>query len=391
MAQTLHHPAKKAEYQLQRFAEVTSHLLSGVDVKSYSGRIAEVIREASSFERVTILLVDEEQRLCVAGQAGVSEAGHGMTHVTAEQAEILCRQERRPGDELRVPLRSLRGGFFGLIALNDPRHPENVIPGEVSNLERLAADIAVAAENAVQQKQLLRQEKLAGLGRLVRGVAHELNNPLTAVLGYSELLADRAADDPELSRGLETIRRESHRMKGILGNLLRFAQQEHAAHRRIVDLCSVLQEVVRQKAYAAQARGIELVEELSPGLPRVAVDEAQMTQVFLNIVNNALDAVDDAEVKRVVISARAEQNRVIFTVIDTGPGFANLDRVFDPFFTTKAPGKGVGLGLSICYGIVRQHGGNISARNIQPCGACVTIELPAAQESAAGAASTQTS
>jgi signal transduction histidine kinase len=237
---------------------------------------------------------------------------------------------------------------------------------------------------------LLRQEKLAGLGRLVRGVAHELNNPLTAVLGYSELLADHAGADPELRRGLETIRRESHRMKGILGDLLRFAQKEQA-HRRAVDLRSVLQEVLRQKANAAQARGVELVEELSPGLPRVAADDSLMKQVFLNVVNNALDAVDNAEVKRVVINARTEQNRVVFNFVDTGPGFADLDRIFDPFFTTKEPGKGVGLGLSICYGILRQHGGNISARNMQPSGACVTIELPVAQESAAGAASTQSS
>jgi C4-dicarboxylate-specific signal transduction histidine kinase len=110
-----------------------------------------------------------------------------------------------------------------------------------------------------------------------------------------------------------------------------------------------------------------------------------MRQVFLNILNNALDAVETAAEKRVTIMARAEENRVVLSFIDTGPGFSDPTRIFDPFFTTKPPGKGVGLGLSICYGVLKQHGGDISARNVHPCGACITIELPAAKEARLGA------
>jgi signal transduction histidine kinase len=404
--------ARMARSQLRGFAEVTSHLLSGVDVKSYCNHIAQVIAGATTFDRVLILLADQDQHLSLAGHAGLAETDQGRVHeglskFTAALAEDLCRRGRpigktavivesvdiepyasvgstrhyapnpnwRTGDELKVPLRTPSGAFIGLISLDDPRDPEHVTREEMAKIEMLAADIAVAADNAALHQQLVLTEKLASVGQLIRGVAHEMNNPLTSVLGYAELMGDQVTD-PELRRGLGVIFREGQRMRGILSNLLRFAQQDHF-ERRALDLLPLLQEILREKACETQSRGIELVDKLASSLPLVSADGGQMKQVFLNVLNNALDAVENSTDKRVTIMARAEENRVVLSIIDTGPGFTDPTRIFDPFFTTKAPGKGVGLGLSICYGVLKQHGGDISARNVHPCGACITIELPA--------------
>ncbi len=416
-AQNAREQERAAAIQLERFADVTSRLLSGVEVPAFCSHIAQVITEATTFLRVAILLTDEGDRMVLAGHAGIGgsvleELEASMTRISAGAAAELCRRGRllgksavlltaeemaefnpvrttrhydhnpywQAGDELMVPLISPRGAFLGLISLDDPRDPARVTSEEMSKIEMLAADLAVAIDNAALQRQLLVSEKLAGLGQLVSGVAHEMNNPLTAVLGYSELLSDRT-QDPELRRGLATINREAQRIKGIVGNLLRFAQQDRS-ERRPVDVLALLQDIARTKTYEARNRGIELVANLS-SLPPVSGDENQLRQVFVNVLNNAFEAVENAAEKRVTLIGRAEDSQVVLTVLDTGPGFKDVDRVFDPFFTTKSPGKGVGLGLSICYGVLKQHGGNIIARNVHPAGACISIQLPVAKVQAA--------
>ncbi|MFB3814064.1 MAG: ATP-binding protein [Terriglobales bacterium] len=411
---------RAAVVQLERFADVTSRLLSGVEVESFCGHIAEVITEATTFMRVAILLRTEGDRLQLAGHAGIAEAD--LRHITASVANAsasaaaqLCQRGRligktavilaakqmegfnpakstrsyapnpnwEDGDELIVPLISPRGMFVGMISLDDPRDPECVTAEEMAKIEMLAADLAVAIDNAALHRQVVMGEKLAGLGQLVSGMAHEINNPLTAILGYSELLAD-CRNDAEIRRGLGIIHREAQRMKSIVGNLLRFAQQDRV-ERASLNVLALLREVLQTKAFEARSRGIELVDNLASSLPPVRGNESQLKQVFVNVLNNAFEALENAVEKRVTVIARAETAHVSITVLDTGPGFKDLDRIFDPFFTTKSPGKGTGLGLSICYGVLKQHGGNITARNVQPAGACITIELPAAKEQAAAA------
>jgi signal transduction histidine kinase len=401
--------------QVQYFADITSQLLGGVEVKSLCNHIARVITEATTFRRAAIWLAGDDRHLTLAGQTGLNESEvaqlrDAATRLTIPALEQLCRQGRplskaavllapqdagplnvvrsqrryapspmwTSGNEVSVPLCSPRGNFVGIISLDDPRRPEDVKGEPLSKLDMLAANIAVAADNAAMQRQLLMTEKLAGLGQLVRGVGHEMNNPLTAVLGYSELLMDRTSD-PEMQHGLGVIRRESQRIKSILANLQRFAQQDYL-ERKHADLLPLLRDILDQKSVEARAREVELVEELAPMLPPVAFDEVQLKQVFLQVLTNALDAVQGAQEKRVTVAARAEDKRVMLSFVDTGPGFADLNRVFDPFFTTKMPGKGTGLGLSICYGVLKQHGGNITAHNLEPAGACVVLELPIARE-----------
>jgi two-component system NtrC family sensor kinase len=217
-------------------------------------------------------------------------------------------------------------------------------------------------------------EKLAGMGRLVAGVAHELNNPLTAVLGYSELLHERVKQSG-LDREFGIMHREALRMKRIIDNLLRFAQQNRA-ERRPVNISHALQDVLMLRSYEGRNRGVDIKVEVAADLPPVFADEDQLKQVFFNVLNNALDAVQESSEKRIVIEGSTHADRMILRFMDTGPGFTDVNRIFDPFYTTKAPGKGTGLGLSICYGILKQHGGHIHAYNLHPRGGCISLEIP---------------
>jgi two-component system, NtrC family, sensor kinase len=263
---------------------------------------------------------------------------------------------------------------MGLIVLARPRSTERVKAGDLSTIEVLARDLAGAIEHATLQAQLVRSEKMAGMGQLVAGVAHELNNPLTAVLGYTEILVDQVSD-VAVQRELGIIRKEATRMKRIIENLQRFSRQ-HKVERRSMDLSTVVEELLKLRSYDIQARGVQIEVDIDPHLPRIVADDSLLNQVLLNVLNNAVDAVERSERKRVLIEGRALAKDLQLRVIDSGPGFPDVNRVFDPFYTTKAPGKGTGLGLSICYGIIKEHGGEITASNLESGGACITIKLP---------------
>ena len=399
--------------QLQRFFDVTSRLLSGVEVPGICNHVAQVITESSNFKRAMILLTDDQRTMYVAGASGVDDWTRERTQetvckLTVDVINKVCPPESKfgansfltsidklqlytgpqnetkydsdanwkAGDEIIVPLRSPRGVLFGCISLDEPKDVGQVRPEDLYAVELLAADLAVSIENANLQKQLIRSEKLAGIGQLVSGAAHELNNPLTAVLGYTEMLTDTAHDDT-LRRDLGVIRREAMRMKQIIENLLRFARQTKF-ERKPLSLASVIDDVVKLRAYELRSQGVQLTTNVAADLPGVMVEENMLKQVFLNILNNALDAVTNLEQKKIAIEAAAERNKVVVRFNDNGPGFTDLDRIFDPFFTTKSPGKGTGLGLSICYGIIKEHAGDITAYNLHPNGACIAIELPAA-------------
>jgi two-component system, NtrC family, sensor kinase len=399
--------------QMQRFASLTTRLLSGADARALCPEIAAAIREVTTFDRVLILVAEEDRRFTVAGSANLSP--EALDDLTARAAKLTpaimddhCARGRlvgsnsyrtrrcvendaavaatreyaanpfwETGDELLVPLRSQRGALVGCISLDEPAEPERVTAQELHALEMLAGDLAAALENARLQRQLVQSEKLAGLGQLVAGVAHELNNPLTAVLGYSEILADRAEDE-STRRELSIVVREAARMKRTIQNLVRFAQQARSEARR-VELPPLLDEVLSLRAYEGRTRNVEIVTEIEPGLPAVAVDTEELKQLLFNVFNNALDVVQSSLQKKITLQVRRAGDRVMMRVFDTGPGFADLDHVFDPFFTNKKLGVG-SMGLSICYGIVKQHGGDIYAYNVHPRGACVVLELPMAAE-----------
>jgi signal transduction histidine kinase len=228
------------------------------------------------------------------------------------------------------------------------------------------------------QSQLVQKERLAGVGQLVAGVAHELNNPLTAVMGYSDLLIDQAAEGTSRQK-LERLGTEARRMKRIIDNLISFARPQHEG-RRLVDLGVIARESLMLCEYQLRSNGINVEMNFAPDLPRIALNEGQFKQVFVNLLSNSAHALEQAQEKKILVEGRLEGAKVIIRFTDSGPGFNDVNRAFDPFYTTRPVGQGTGLGLSICYGTVREHAGDIHVRNLQPNGAVVTIELPAKQE-----------
>jgi signal transduction histidine kinase len=226
------------------------------------------------------------------------------------------------------------------------------------------------------QSQLVQKERLAGVGQLVAGVAHELNNPLTAVMGYSDLLIDQSVEGASRQK-LEKLRTESHRMKRIISNLLTFAQPKNEG-RDLLDIEVVVRESLMLLEYQLRSSGINVEVIFAPNLPKISSNEGQFKQVFVNLFSNAAHALEQAGEKKILVEGFLEGGRVIVRFTDSGPGFNDVRRAFDPFYTTRPVGQGTGLGLSICYGTVREHNGNIYAQNLQPHGAVVTIELPAA-------------
>jgi two-component system NtrC family sensor kinase len=252
--------------------------------------------------------------------------------------------------------------------------------GNVTSIVVVMTDITDAA---ILQSKLLHAEKLAAVGQLVSGVAHEVNNPLTAILGFADLLMENP-DLPEVARkDLRVILQEAQRTKQIVQNLLSFARQM-PPQRKPVQLNAILRRTVQLRAYDFNSHGVQVVEHLDESLPSIIGDAHQLQQVFLNIMNNAYDAVrDTGRPARIEIMTASVGAAVEVSFRDNGHGIAYPERIFDPFFTTKEVGKGTGLGLSICYGIVREHNGEILCHNNTGGeGATFIVRLPAAAESA---------
>jgi len=241
----------------------------------------------------------------------------------------------------------------------------------------LAADLALTIELKALHTQLVWSEKLAALGQLLAGVAHELNNPLTVIMGYGELINDSVAT-PQAREQLAKLVGEARRMKRMIDNLLRFSRQ--SAHEgQAVDLSPALQEVLALREYHTRTRNVRVVLDIAPNLPFLAVNGDEIKQILLNLFNNSSDALEGmASGKQISIRAYQSGPRAVIEVADTGPGFGNLNRALDPFYTTKPAGKGTGLGLSVCYGIVKKRGGDLEIENVKPHGARVTIKLPVA-------------
>lgn len=224
------------------------------------------------------------------------------------------------------------------------------------------------------QSQLVQKERLAGVGQLVAGVAHELNNPLTAVMGYSDLLIEQGSEGASRSK-LEKLKAEAQRMKRIIQNLLTFAQPQHEG-RRLLDIAVVVRESLMLLDYQLRNSGISVEMKFAPNLPKIATNEGQFKQVFVNLFSNCAQALEHVPVKKIAVEGYLEGERVVVRFSDSGPGFNDISRAFDPFYSTRPVGQGTGLGLSICYGTVREHNGSIYAQNLEPNGAAVTIELP---------------
>jgi two-component system NtrC family sensor kinase len=257
------------------------------------------------------------------------------------------------------------------------------ISGEDGRVSSIVVVMTDVTDSAMLRAKLVHAEKMAAVGQLVSGVAHEVNNPLTAILGFTDLLMENPELPDSARRDLRVILQEAQRTKQIVQNLLSFARQM-PPQRRPVQLNNILQRTVHLRSYDFISHGIQVVELLDESLPEVVGDSHQLQQVFLNILNNAYDAVrETGRAARIEIKSATTTGFVEISFRDNGMGIADPERIFDPFFTTKDVGKGTGLGLSICYGIVREHGGEIVCQNnVDSEGATFTVRLPVASETA---------
>jgi signal transduction histidine kinase len=223
------------------------------------------------------------------------------------------------------------------------------------------------------QVQLVQSEKLASLGQLVGGAAHELNNPLTAMLGYSELLTQTHLTVEQQALA-EKIAQQVRRTKALVSSLLSFAKQV-PVEKTLLDLNALTNTAVKLAQPQLHAASIQVHADLAENLPRILGDSNQLLQVCLHITNNALYAMS-AKGGVLSVSTREQADRVFLEFSDDGPGMKEPERVFDPFYTTKPVGHGTGLGLSACYGIIQEHGGKLTCENRAGTGATFRIDLP---------------
>ena len=309
---------------------------------------------------------------------------------------------------LGVPL-LIGDRIIGMLAL-DKHQPNFYTETHARTVRAYAAQAAVAIENAhlykglqdqmraleLAQTRLVQSEKLAAIGELVAGVAHELNNPLTLIIGFAELLR-RSPVSGEARQDLEKIVAQSRRAAGIVRSLLDFARQR-PSERKPVQANDMMSSTLDMLAYELRTHNIEQTVRLAPDLPLTLADPYQLQQVFVNLVNNARQAMSEAQggghltitselaPSTFVNGGREEAPVIRITVQDDGPGISPdlLPRIFDPFFTTKSPGEGTGLGLSVCHGIISEHGGHIWAESGPP-GATFFVELPVVEPTVSAA------
>src|SRR5437870_4788087 len=234
------------------------------------------------------------------------------------------------------------------------------------------------------QDQLIQSEKMSAIGQLIAGVAHDLNNPLASVVGFSDFLAEAGEIPPSLAEPLQVIREEAERAATIVKNLLSFARRQEG-ERTPLSVRALLDSTLALLRNQLMAHKVEATLEVEPGLPDLEVSPNQIKQVFVNIINNACQAIaSDAPSGRIWITAKRLHESVAVSVTDSGPGMPEeiASRVFEPFFTTKPEGAGTGLGLSISQGIVKEHGGRITLETPPGRGATFTVELPLRAEAA---------
>ena len=358
---------KNFQVELQRERDFSSQILNNTQslilVVDTAGLISYVNRrcyEAGNFSQSDLV-----------GRRLLDLVQPQRSSVLAHSFEACLMGEQVDNLELGIVLGEDRTGQFS-INVSPMRDKE----GQVNSIVVVMTDITDAAQ---LQAKLMHTEKMAAVGQLVSGVAHEVNNPLTAVLGFADLLLDNPEVPEAAKKDLGIILHEAQRTKQIVQNLLSFARQM-PPQRSQVPINAILRRTLALRSYDLANHNITVIEELDPHLPDVLGDAHQLQQVFLNILNNAYDAVHETgRPGEIQVQSSAREGFVEVGFRDNGAGIRHPDRIFDPFFTTKEVGKGTGLGLSICYGIVREHGGEIACcNNSHGPGALFTVRLPMA-------------
>lgn len=397
--QRLHAKERRRERRILEEFEAYAGLdaaLRGEDLRGLARRVCRLVSRKSSFQRVAMLTLDSEGRMQVTGSVGIDEmtvqelqvSGESMMEATPEEAPgrlgersfavVLGKEiaDAGCGRAIMVPVHTSTGGIRGALAvcadglMSLRRH---TVEETIAPLEALAVKLGRAIEGAEIVEQLERAEKLAGFGMLANGVAQELSDPLTTVLEFAEQIVDETKDE-RVQADAKTIVNEALRMRQTMQELVKFGQSEKRIDES-VDITGLLRELAAECEEKLESRGVLLVVDAEDTVPAVRGSEDALRQVLEQLLNNsaqAIDSVDEDALRereiRVSVSHDAASVQVI--VSDTGPGFEVPEQVFDPFKPS------VGMGLGICYGIVHEHGGQISAFNLHPYGAAVMVELP---------------
>jgi signal transduction histidine kinase/ActR/RegA family two-component response regulator len=370
-------------------------------------KTGELLPSALSFEGEGRTNILGRTRMRVGqGVAGVAlETGQAVNVPDVSKDDRFIRVSKgRPFASMLVAPLKLADRQIGTLSI-DSEELNAFTQADEQLLMTLATQAAAAIENArlftdlqrslqdlkATQEELIQSAKLSAIGQLIAGVAHELNNPLTAVMGYAQLLQTAEGVDDDLRRDLNKILLQAQRAAKIVQNLLTFARQ-HKGERQYIDVNEVLECTLELHEYQLRVENIQVVKQLAPCELGTLVDRNQLQTVFLNLIKNAEDVmIEHHGGGQITVTSELVGDMIRIEFTDDGPGLTEdvQPHLFEPFFTTKEVGKGTGLGLSICFGIVSHYGGRIWATNGPGKGATFVVELPAAQKNSAAAASAE--
>ena len=409
---------RRARRELEAYANLILSRRKVEDFDRQGNEICQTVVEHSRFAQAALLL-NTAGRLRLAGSAGLEGAtatALGALAVRIPVAGFLASESMpfavehcqtvhldltpwlKPGDDLKrlhfteahaVPImgRSATEGALLLAGMRDPREPlraDDFLP-----VEMLTARLQAVRSQTIMLEKLIDSEKYAGLGQLANNVTHQLNNPLTVILGYAALLDEAPTLTSQERKGVEAIMAEARRMRATLESLSRISRA-HTDHLTAVSVAELLVDMEELHRSEFLRRSIEFRLSIAPGLPKVLCNAQHLRQAVLHCLQFAIEAVDrqnpstfagqggsEPAVKSVRLEAAAEGNVVQIMVAHSGPGFLDPERAFDPFVPAQASGEIAGLGLGLCASILREHNGRASAVNLEPYGAAILLELQA--------------
>jgi signal transduction histidine kinase/ActR/RegA family two-component response regulator len=407
------------------FSEASNRILREEDLDFICRLFLEALRQHSSYRRAVLIVYAEDGRDAQIFFTGFSdeEIDHFHAHKPGPEVRAVMVEERfrighsylvparecngaglppeSAGDVICIPLPGSTPAYVGAVMLFGADAGVRPGPEDLAPLEQLAAQVAHAIQKklldqkikAIQarlltvQSQLLQAEKMSAIGLLVSSVAHELNNPLSGIMGFAQLLLQHELN-PKSRQHLERIYNEAVRSQRIVQNLLSFSRR-HKPEKTYESLSDVIDGVIELRAYQLQVDNVEVVRLYDRRLPKTMLDFHQLQQVILNVVNNAHQAMMEVgdRPRRLVITTEKRGEGLRASFGDSGTGIASdrLESIFDPFFTTKKTGKGTGLGLSVSRAIVKDHQGSMSAESVVGEGSTIHIDLPLLDPPASGA------
>ena len=417
---------QRAYRQMVSFSRISNRIVQEDDLNAACRLFLDAMREHSGYRRAVLTLLDPQGREFQWFFTGFSDDDIDYFHahkMTPAQREAIFQERHKTGNSyclaasaaighgglrppamgggapdplLFIPLYGGGGTVVAMVMLDRPEEQAPPTAEALSPLELFANQVAHAIEKKrldqevksaqarlrAAHEQLMQSEKLSAIGQLVSGVTHELNNPLSGIMGFAQLLLSNELN-AKVKANLERIYSEAVRCQKIVQNLLAFSRR-HQPEKTYQSLSDVIDSVLELRAYQLQVDNIEVVRQYQPGLPKTMLDFHQVQQVILNVVNNAHQAMMDVSgrPRRLVVATETAGEHLRMAFSDTGGGIPKerLERIFDPFFTTKTSGKGTGLGLSLSRAIIKDHKGSMNADSALGEGTTVTIELPLLRE-----------